>query len=175
MIIFAGFCTTTVFLVPETYAPVLLARKAKQMRKADPVANKDVYGEHERLDSTFLGLLERTIQRPFAMLAKEPILVLVTLYLSLVYGLLYARKYLSLLPDCSLVDRSCSLSSDPGHFHQGQRLQYGGIRTGLHWGGHRNDIGLCSLPCDMLCLPTLNGQMARLSSFRVPLVRGDDR
>ena len=35
-------------------------------------------------------MLHRTIYRPLYMLLHEPILVLITVYLSLVYGLLYA-------------------------------------------------------------------------------------
>ncbi|KAF5313645.1 hypothetical protein D9611_010182 [Ephemerocybe angulata] len=90
MMIFAGACSICVFFVPETYAPVLLLRKAKRMRKEDPVANKEIFAEHEKQDWSPKGIAKRTVLRPFAMLAMEPILVLVTLYLSLVYGLLYA-------------------------------------------------------------------------------------
>ncbi|KAJ3535277.1 hypothetical protein NMY22_g6556 [Coprinellus aureogranulatus] len=90
MMIFAGACTFTAFLLPETYAPVILARKAKKLRKAEPEKNKDIFAQHERQDWSAKGILHRTLFRPFSMLAMEPILVLVTLYLSLVYGLLYA-------------------------------------------------------------------------------------
>ncbi|KAF7969427.1 hypothetical protein HWV62_27375 [Athelia sp. TMB] len=76
--------------MPETYAPVLLQRKARALRAADPVANAELYGEHERQDWTPKGVLQRTLYRPFTMLRREPILVLTTVYLSFVYGLLYA-------------------------------------------------------------------------------------
>jgi len=89
--IFAGVCTSTLFFLPETYAPVLLANKAKRLKNADPVKYKDLYSEHEKQDWSFMGVIKRTLFRPFHMLALEPILVLVTVYLSLVYGLLYAR------------------------------------------------------------------------------------
>jgi hypothetical protein len=49
-----------------------------------------LYAEHERQDWSLRGVLHRTIYRPFYMLLHEPILVLITVYLSLVYGLLYA-------------------------------------------------------------------------------------
>ena len=53
--------------------------------------NKDVYAEHERSDWSVKGVLHRTLYRPIQMLFIEPILLLVTIYLSLVYGVLYAR------------------------------------------------------------------------------------
>jgi hypothetical protein len=37
-------------------------------------------------------VLEHTLYRPFKMLAQEPILVLVTLYTSVVYALLYSCR-----------------------------------------------------------------------------------
>ncbi|KAG6860817.1 hypothetical protein C0995_007318 [Termitomyces sp. Mi166 len=91
MMIFAGVCTVGVIvLIPETYAPIILLKKAKKIRKADPVANKDVYAEHEKQDWSIRGVIHRTLFRPFYMLSLEPVLILITIYLSLVYGLLYA-------------------------------------------------------------------------------------
>ncbi|KAI0666449.1 MFS polyamine transporter [Trametes maxima] len=91
MMIFAGTCTAVaVIFLPETYAPVLLQRKARRLRKADPQGNAEVYAEHERSDWSPRGILHRTVYRPVQMLSQEPILMLVTIYLSLVYGVLYA-------------------------------------------------------------------------------------
>ncbi|GAK64347.1 MFS polyamine transporter [Moesziomyces antarcticus] len=90
MLIFAGVCwiVTTLFL-PETFAPILLVRKAKRLRKLDPEANKELYAPHEKSDWSFKGVMHRTLLRPFQILAQEPILVLITIYLSVVYGVLY--------------------------------------------------------------------------------------
>lgn len=60
------------------------------MRKEEPELNKDVYSELERADFSFKGIITRTLARPFIMLFKEPILVLVTIYMSIVYALLYS-------------------------------------------------------------------------------------
>ncbi|TFK32378.1 MFS polyamine transporter [Crucibulum laeve] len=91
MMIFAGVCTLIMIpLLPETYAPILLQKKARHLRKADPVGKKNIYAEHEKQDWSLKGIIHRTLFRPFQMLAMEPILVLITLYLSVVYGLLYA-------------------------------------------------------------------------------------
>ena len=93
MMIFAGVCTAIMIIfLPETYAPVILQRKKTKLLKEDPVGNKNLYAEHERQDWSIMGVIRRTLFRPFHMLALEPILVLVTIYLSIVYGLLYARK-----------------------------------------------------------------------------------
>ncbi|KAG6878237.1 hypothetical protein C0993_010359 [Termitomyces sp. T159_Od127] len=91
MMIFAGVCTIGVIvLVPESYAPIILLKKAKKLRKSEPVANKDIYAEHEKQDWSIRGVMHRTLFRPFYMLSLEPVLILITIYLSLVYGLLYA-------------------------------------------------------------------------------------
>ncbi|ESK97755.1 mfs multidrug [Moniliophthora roreri MCA 2997] len=91
MMIFAGVATCLVFaFLPETYAPVLLLRKAKRLRKQDPEGTRNLYAEHEKLDFTVRGIVHRTVYRPFQMLGREPILALITVYMSLVYGVLYA-------------------------------------------------------------------------------------
>lgn len=93
--IYSGVCLALFYVVvPETLAPVLLQRKARGLRKSDPVGNKDVYAEHERGDWSLKGVIRRTVSRPVEMVLKERILVLVTIYLSFVYGVLYSREYL---------------------------------------------------------------------------------
>lgn len=93
MFFFAAGCTLVMIpLLPETYAPVLLRRKVDRLRKEDPEGSKHLYAEHERQDWSFKGVIHRTLFRPFSMLLGEPILFLITVYLSIVYGLLYARK-----------------------------------------------------------------------------------
>ncbi|KAJ7461152.1 MFS general substrate transporter [Mycena latifolia] len=90
MMIFAGSCTFVVALtLPETYAPVLLLKKVRARRKADPAGSQNLFAAHEKQDWSLRGIVHRTIFRPFQMLAGEPILVLVTIYLSLIYGVMY--------------------------------------------------------------------------------------
>ncbi|KAI9457468.1 MFS polyamine transporter [Lactarius psammicola] len=110
MMIFAGFCTLLGLFVPETYAPVLLTQKAKHLRAADPVKNKDIYAESERVSWTINAILERTIFRPFKMLLVEPILLLTTIYTSLAYGVMYGM--LEAVPVIFVRTRHFSVSND---------------------------------------------------------------
>jgi DHA1 family multidrug resistance protein-like MFS transporter len=99
MMIFAGVCwLAALALLPETYAPVLLARKARRLRKADPVRNADIYAEFDKQDWGVKAVLQRSLLRPFAILAQEPILVLITIYMAIIYGLLYAYVRLTVVP-----------------------------------------------------------------------------
>jgi MFS family permease len=90
MTLFAGTCTLIVIpTIPETYAPVILMEKARRLRTSDPVKHRDLYARLEKEDWSFKAVISRTILRPFKMLALEPILLLTTLYTSVVYGLVY--------------------------------------------------------------------------------------
>lgn len=82
--------------------------QAKRLRKADPVGNANIYAEYERHDWSYYGILKRTLFRPFQMLALEPILVLITMYMCIVYGLIYAL--LEALPIIFVVRRGFSTS-----------------------------------------------------------------
>jgi hypothetical protein len=63
---FAGSCTLVgLFFLPETFAAVLLARKARRLRRVDPEKNKELYAESERVSWDPMAILERTIFRPF--------------------------------------------------------------------------------------------------------------
>ncbi|KAJ7091308.1 MFS general substrate transporter [Mycena crocata] len=91
MMIFAGTCTIIMIItLPETYAPVLLLKKVRARRKADPAGTTHLFAAHEKQDWSPRGIVHRTLFRPFQMLAGEPILVLVTVYLSLIYGVMYS-------------------------------------------------------------------------------------
>lgn len=89
--IFAALCLALVAaFLPETYAPVLLAKRARRLRAEDSIANKNLWADLERADFSMKGIVTRTLARPFVMIAKESILLFVTLYMSIIYGLLYA-------------------------------------------------------------------------------------
>ena len=102
MMIFAGVSTgIMIIFFPETYAPIILLKKKKTLVKEDPVRAKDLYAEHEKQDWSIMGVIHRTLYRPLDMLINEPILVMVTVYVSIVYGLLYGcESFVSFFPSC---------------------------------------------------------------------------
>lgn len=82
---FAGGCLVIVVLfVPETYAPILLVKKAKRMRKE--TGEQRWYAPLERTDHHWKARLYDITCKPFVVLAHEPMLQAVTLYMSFVYG-----------------------------------------------------------------------------------------
>jgi multidrug resistance protein len=75
------------FTVPETYAPTILAKRAKKMRKE---TNDAKYVTEQDLDSRpFTQRLSLYLIRPFQLLFREPIVFFISLYMSVLYGLLY--------------------------------------------------------------------------------------
>ncbi|KAJ4292074.1 hypothetical protein N0V90_009973 [Kalmusia sp. IMI 367209] len=75
------------FFAPETSAPYILQKRAASLRKD---SGNDQY--HAKADVQKLTL-ERVMTvyliRPFAMIMQEPILALVTAYMSFLYGIVY--------------------------------------------------------------------------------------
>ncbi|KAJ7578147.1 MFS polyamine transporter [Mycena floridula] len=111
MMIFASFSTVVAaILLRETYGPVILLHKARRLRKADPIAHQDLRAEHEDQDWSANGIIHRTIYRPFKMLVMEPILVLVTIYMSVIYGVLYGL--FEALPIVFIETRGFSISQN---------------------------------------------------------------
>jgi multidrug resistance protein len=75
------------FTVPETYAPAILAKRAKKMRKETSDAK---YVTEQDLDSRpFSQRLSLYLIRPFQLLFREPIVFFISIYMSVLYGLLY--------------------------------------------------------------------------------------
>jgi multidrug resistance protein len=75
------------FTVPETYTPALLKKRAKQLRKAE---NDPKYVTEQELDTRPLGQKLRIfLLRPFQLLFLEPIVLFISIYMSVLYGLLY--------------------------------------------------------------------------------------
>lgn len=75
------------FTVPETYAPAILAKRAKKMR--EKTGDKDHVTEQDLDIRTFSERLGIFLVRPFQLLFGEPIVLFVALYMSVLYGLLY--------------------------------------------------------------------------------------
>lgn len=75
------------FTVPETYAPTILARRAKKLRKEQD--NPRLVTEQEIDKRPFKERLRIFMVRPFQLLFLEPIVFLLSVYMSVLYGLLY--------------------------------------------------------------------------------------
>lgn len=87
---FMAFLTSTLDLMflKETYAPWLLSRKAAEIRR-----ESHVWGIHSKLDELefdFRELMRKHFTLPLRMLFTEPIVFLISLYMSFIYGLVYA-------------------------------------------------------------------------------------
>ncbi|GAO47619.1 hypothetical protein G7K_1819-t1 [Saitoella complicata NRRL Y-17804] len=86
--IFAGVMWVLGSLLPETYAPVILGRRAKKMREE---TGSDKYvTEHELGAKSFKEALKETMVRPFVMLFVEPVLLFMSVYIAMIYAMLYA-------------------------------------------------------------------------------------
>ncbi|KAL4946602.1 hypothetical protein BDV06DRAFT_208522 [Aspergillus oleicola] len=87
---FMGFASGALFLgsLKETYAPVLLVSKAATLRRE--TLNWGIHAKLDEVEFDFEELLKKYFTRPLQMLVTEPILLLVSLYMSFIYGIVYA-------------------------------------------------------------------------------------
>jgi len=81
------FGSVGLILVPETYAPVLLQRRAKKIRYETQNWAIHAKADEQRVD--IHEIIVKYLFRPFTMLVLEPILILITIYLALIYGITY--------------------------------------------------------------------------------------
>lgn len=87
MLITSGSVLGMVFCcMPETYAPLLLSWKAKQLRKI--TEDHRFQSQYEIVESTLFSRLKVAMTRPFLMVT-EPIIMLMTLYLTVIYIVLF--------------------------------------------------------------------------------------
>lgn len=74
-------------LCSESYAPVILQQKASRLRFETKNWALHATADEQRVD--LRNIAQRYLFRPAAMMAREPILLLVTLYMSFIYGVVY--------------------------------------------------------------------------------------
>ncbi|KAF5364870.1 hypothetical protein D9757_013047 [Collybiopsis confluens] len=95
-IVDAGIQVAGLFFLQETFAPVLLERKAAVIRKElaeDPEKGtstrevKTVFSNQE--GRTIKEIFKKSLTRPFLIFAREPIAQVIGLYMAFVYGLFY--------------------------------------------------------------------------------------
>lgn len=124
--IFAGVMSCFKATIPETFAPVILKRRAAKLRKE--TGDKNICTEQELFKVPFAQMMQDTLVRPFRMsfsvmlsplaltmvsemLFTEPILLLLSMYIALIYGLLVSILTLRLMIDTHLVFPSSTHSS----------------------------------------------------------------
>lgn len=83
----ALFGTIGFFIVPETSHPKILQARAKKLRFE--TKNWAIHSKADTMETDFKTMMHTYFFRPFQMLFMEPILLLITLYLALIYGILY--------------------------------------------------------------------------------------
>lgn len=87
-LIMASFFGLVAFLLcPESYPPVLLQRKAA--KKRFETRNWAIHAPADERQVNIREIINKFLLRPFVMLALEPILVLITIYMAFIYGILY--------------------------------------------------------------------------------------
>ncbi|KAJ5902213.1 hypothetical protein N7495_002741 [Penicillium taxi] len=85
-----GFLATglCLFFLKETYAPIVLVEKAITLRRQ--THNWGIRARQEEVEVDWNELITINFSRPFRMLFTEPIVFLISLWMSFVYGLMYA-------------------------------------------------------------------------------------
>ncbi|RXW11237.1 hypothetical protein EST38_g14617 [Candolleomyces aberdarensis] len=81
-----------VFFLQETYAPLLLERKAKTLRNQDPekasnMTFKTIYDKAD--ERTSKAIFSKALTRPFKLFALESIVQLLGVYMAFIYGIFY--------------------------------------------------------------------------------------
>ena len=104
---------------PETYAPILLKWKAAHLRTL--TGDSRYRGAVEIIPETFLHRLGRSLYRPFLLTLREPIILLVALYLTVIYIILF-----------TFLNGYTFIFTETYHFSQGiTGLSFLGIGIGL--------------------------------------------
>lgn len=75
--------------LPETYGPTLLARKAKRLRAKTGNPNIVSEGEIYNLKLKLNEILIDALWRPIEISISEPVVLLINIYLSLIYAIMY--------------------------------------------------------------------------------------
>lgn len=83
VIVILGF-----FILSETYAPVLLRWRAKRLSKA--TGNHYISALDEGKDTSLTLQFKVALSRPWQLLAREPIVVILSLYIAIIYATLYS-------------------------------------------------------------------------------------
>jgi DHA1 family multidrug resistance protein-like MFS transporter len=87
LIMASFFGTIGLFIVPESSHNKILQNRAKKLRYETQNWAIHAKADENRVD--FHAIIHTYLFRPFIMLIREPILLLITIYMALIYGILY--------------------------------------------------------------------------------------
>ncbi|KAF2769356.1 MFS general substrate transporter [Teratosphaeria nubilosa] len=87
-LIIAGFTWPFLLLMPETFGPIILKRKAQRLRKE--TGNEKIVAPVELEKQDLRELVVRVLTRPVRMFLFETMCLTTCLYLSVVYGIFYS-------------------------------------------------------------------------------------
>lgn len=76
-----------VFFYEESYHPMVLVKKARMLR--EQTGNWAIHAIAEERDIEIKEIVRRTVFRPIRILVTQPIVTLIAIYVSFVYGILY--------------------------------------------------------------------------------------
>lgn len=89
MAIFTGVLWIAgILFVPETYTPIILRKRAAALSKETGMVYKS-RKDSEQEPKTVLQVLSFALSRPWVLLFVEPIVLLLSVYMAIVYGTLY--------------------------------------------------------------------------------------
>lgn len=76
------------FLLPETYAPTILRKRAAELSRRTGKVYKS-RGDVDQGPTTFGQVFKTSLSRPWILLFREPIVFLISIYMAIIYGTLY--------------------------------------------------------------------------------------
>lgn len=74
--------TLLLFFMEETYPPVVLINKAAELRRR--TKNWGIHAKQEEIEVDFKELMAKNVSRPMRILFTEPIVLLITIYMSFI-------------------------------------------------------------------------------------------
>lgn len=75
---------TVMLLTPETYAPILLRQRARALTKRTGKHYRSKLDDDD--EATFRKVFTTALCRPWVLLLAEPIVLVFSIYLAIVYG-----------------------------------------------------------------------------------------
>jgi hypothetical protein len=79
------FSLSMALVIPETFAPVLLVRRARRLSQVRGHVFVSKL-EKDRQRKTYLATIKVALIRPWVLLCFEPIVLMLTIYMAILYG-----------------------------------------------------------------------------------------